>query len=304
MSTQSGQHKNSQSPTVNMSSGPTVGVTNAQEQRRIITDVPLFINSLFSMVSILLVFFTLQEMKQERNIAYQPDLVLGTSSVGMIWDETGELISEDDQTVFSLDYYEDENTYNNTTAYLKLYNIGSGNAKNLTVEWDFKEDIPLFVDILNSNPNIEASIDPPNEIKENYSLCFANKAGYGFPCKNIKIDYLLNNAQHYEMIELPLVYETIYRLLSVHYANGENFGLLADQWSIPPIHLLVSYSDVQGKFYSKRFEISMTYELFVPGGAQGICLFTLSPEGDIMGVPLTHAYYGAYEDVAIQHPSE
>ena len=256
-----------------------------------------FFEVAISIISTWLVLLTLFEMQQERNTAYAPDVVLETVTTGMVWDDRGVLFSREDyetDSAYTVGEWDDPAIFINTPPTIRIYNIGVGNAKNISIEWNIESDMVDFLDVLR-NYGIDGWIDPPRGIEADKTLRFdkeiAGNSGYGLsidrdglPFDKIHFDYLLSSAQDSQSISLPGAYYWLMQIFSMLYIDIEEslpFDEYADEYArhtIPPIHLSISYSDIQGIVYKKSIEINASYSLlYGHPDSQGCCSFELIP---------------------------
>lgn len=254
-------------------------------------DLQVTIQTVISLVSTLLVLLTLFEMQQERNMAYAPDIVMDSVSAGMIWNERGRLFADVEESVYSLSQWEDEGAYINIQPKIKMCNIGAGVAKNVTIEWDTATDLPQFMKLLNQHDGVETWIEGPHGIVANYALVIKtprDQQGVGMPYENSRFDFMLGSAQEQKVLEFPLVYYELMRELSIILIEGDDNDTL-NLDNIPSIHLLIHYSDIQGKSYNKKIEISINYLLlYGSSGSEGCCVFNLTSTSEIISSPLLH----------------
>ena len=252
-----------------------------------------FFEVAISIISTWLVLLTLFEMQQERNTAYAPDVVLETVTTGMVWDDSGDLFSSESyetDSAYNVGEWDDPAIFINTPPVIRIYNIGVGNAKNISMEWDIESDMLNFLDVLH-NYGIDGRIEPPHDIVADKGLRFDKKiAGHfayglsidenGLPFDKIHFDYLLSSAQDSQSISLPSAYYWIMQIFSMLYIGIEG-ALPLDEYVehiVPPIHLSISYSDIQGIVYKKSIEINASYSLlYGHPGSQGCCSFELIP---------------------------
>ena len=261
--------------------------------KRIYKTVVEIIQSFSTVLSVILFFLTLKEMQRERNTAYAPDLVVDSIEMGMVWDERGNLYDDLDKGPYSLQCWDKDGFYYNTEPILQLYNIGLGNAKRITIEWDFGNDLLRFSELLNTCDGICTSIEEPDEYCLNYGFQIngsRDEVTYGIPIENNTVEYLIGSGQQYREIEFPQVYYNLLRETAIIKTDEKNSRYL-DAQSIPPIHLLLSYYDIQGVYYSKRISIDITCNLLDGNpNSDGCCIYTLRSSKEEMNVNLPHTY--------------
>ena len=220
------------------------------------------IQIVISIISTIIVLLTLFEMQAARNASYLPDISFSNTKVAIAWDKNGlPCTNTDDLDVITK--FTDEDTVINKLPQIKIYNIGVGTAKDISFEWNNKQNINEFIHTLNSYNDINITYDKGMvNIKTPTS-----EQGIWGPDKS-QIDFLLNSTQEYDTLLFPLSY---YELI-------KEFYIRTDAKEIPTIELTVSYSDIQGKVYKSTIKINANIYFMTknPDGS-GFCVFTLNP---------------------------
>lgn len=213
-----------------------------------------------SLISVFLVLFTLFEMQAARNATYLPNVFFGDSEVAITWDENGLPVTNDDiMDIVSAMSGEDATI--NKVPKIEIYNIGVGTAKDISINWNVKRNIEQFVDVLNCYEGIEIALDKNMVHIENNEFAI----GSWLPDNN-HIDFLLNSTEEFETIDFPFPY---YELIREVYIR-------ADSREMPSIYLSVSYSDIQGKVYSKNIRIDANVSFLMQNtDGSGFCVFDL-----------------------------
>lgn len=197
-----------------------------------------------SVISTILVLFTLYEMREERNAAYRPDIFITNTAFAVVWNETGDLINEGDIFDSILEVTTDSNIINKSPK-LELYNLGVGNCKEIGIDWHFIENINKYIDAFNKLNDFNIYVENDNSVcikeKDRELLFGANK--------NSSIDFIANSIEEYSLIVFPSVY---------HYLN---FKLIENNIEIPDLLVSVSYEDIQGKKYSENTIITIRKSL-------------------------------------------
>ncbi len=197
-----------------------------------------------SVISTILVLFTLYEMREERNAAYRPDIFITNTAFAVVWNETGDLINEGDIFDSILEVTTDSNIINKSPK-LELYNLGVGNCKEIGIDWHFVENINKYIDAFNKLDDFNIYVENDNSVcikeKDRELLFGANK--------NSSIDFIANSIEEYSLIVFPSVY---------HYLN---FKLIENNIEIPDLLVSVSYEDIQGKKYSENTIITIRKSL-------------------------------------------
>lgn len=239
-----------------------------------------------SAISTCLVLFTLFEMQAARNATYLPNISISNTEVAIAWDKNGlPYISEEDLETISKMI--DENTIINQLPQMKVYNIGVGTAKNITFEWDTSNNIRQFANILNTCDDINVSFDGSFiNIKTP-----SNKQGVWVSdsSQNNQIDFLLNSTQESTILSFPLPY---YKLIREIYIR-------TDTKKAPPLHLKISFSDVQNKIYTQSLQINSTISFLLqnPDGS-GFCIFNLTSVKESKDMDLINTFH-ADSDILI-----
>lgn len=213
-----------------------------------------------SLVSTLLVLFTLFEMKDERNAAYLPDILFGNTEVAFAWDSNDSITDTDEEMKNILSKTVREDTVINDVPQLKIYNIGVGTAKDIIITWNHEENMCQFINALEPYKDIEVTFeDDLVQIKR----CGIERGAW--LSDDARFDFMLNSTREYNRIQLPVPYSDLIRELYIR--NTKEFPLLS---------LEVTYSDVQGVIYSKNMEISVQSYFYIlnPSG-NGCCVYYL-----------------------------
>ncbi|MDN0044885.1 hypothetical protein [Mediterraneibacter glycyrrhizinilyticus] len=234
--------------------------------------------ALFTFISLILVGWSIIEMRRDRDAAYRPSLLMNPVEYSVTWNDQGEepWLSSSDTEEESMEILEDGTIQGSITIPMTLFpddglevmsvvNIGVGTAKDIVFTWD-EENIELLTNqLLKINPE-----------KQDFCLVDQN------------ITFLIND--HIIVTDIPTPYQLMYMLpdaeqeyklpiptsytILIHEILKESDGNISDEF----IHfsLDIEYKDVQGKkftntclFYVKRVfseddldnENSVTYQL-------------------------------------------
>jgi hypothetical protein len=213
-------------------------------------------------VTILLVYFTLREMRNQRKAAQKPELIIPDVSVfGYAADREIFIASEwTNKENKSKEVVFKERTVGT------IYNIGAGAAKAIKIEWDFdisnmvltiqdycyRNSVPVVVSIQNNGLKIE--------YKENHS--WWNIEAYS----NVKHPYLMPASVTAQGLEsnLPRTYLQLISILiflNLHQQREmDSFDrrFVPNQespFAIPPLSCQLSYDDIGGDRYEKKFDV-------------------------------------------------
>jgi hypothetical protein len=188
------------------------------------------------LISVLLVLFTLVEMKISRNNAYMPDILFHNTTFAVIWNENGftKLGQSDDEMYQNLIGQSD---YVCEIPKIKLTNIGVGTAKNIQIEWSY-DNLELLVDYL-YKVNGEATFTFRRN--ESSNTLIIKDSIYTSSKPFTEIPYMKNEAEE-EIIVFPYEYWECIRESCINQTDGS--------LPIPDLKVEVRYSDVQGKRYA------------------------------------------------------
>lgn len=199
------------------------------------------VQTMISVVSTLLVLFTLFEMQAERNAAYRPSLSLSDTEIAFVWDEE-KILSDTYETPEEFKGFVEETTTINRSPEIDVYNVGVGTAKKVEFEWNNIENINQFVLPMKKYCDTELTLDKNGflSIKNDYI-----DLGTGVPQKTT-FDFISNSSQD----TYSIVFPNIYYYFMVHLCKYVPLSELDINFS-----LTVSYCDIQGKSYSEKITI-------------------------------------------------
>lgn len=210
------------------------------------------ISSVAALVTAIIVFFTLIEMKRQRQSSYKPDLICKPLRFSISANTTDNL-----QHVISTIDNRDKSDQDHHSSDGEVFNIGLGSAKNLCVTWRFDyEQATELVNKLNVELGLTISI-------EDNILIIKDKNGG--TCIDLEhdllqsIDYLLPVSIENKPapILIPSSYVHLIGLYSVLriYRDPEitlNFGLS----DFPQLGMTTDFNDVGGKGYKKKHRVN------------------------------------------------
>jgi len=195
------------------------------------------VGHLLTIISLLLVFITLLEMKIQRNNTYMPQIVAESNGkLEMSWNSIQDFVF----------LKEDTNMYNQIN--LDIYNVGVGVARNLKFEWDNDNMISLANYINNNSNNFCISINHERIVIktigiESWRLGLERVSRLNFLAPNIDEPYKIN---------LPNQYLQCYKIM-----------LMDQLYDYPPLKLKVSYTDIQGKEYEQILLITIRLDILL-----------------------------------------
>lgn len=224
----------------------------------------LIIEVMVSVISVLLVLFTLLEMQVARNNSYIPDVYFNKTTFAVTWDATGLpnpafLENPLYQVLFSITDYVDE------IPSIELTNIGMGTAKHIRLEWQHSDNIRNLRDFL-YNSNKEANFQ--YEIKDNQVVITSNGREIRSTARPFfEIAYMKNEPQS-DSITLPYEYIECIRQIFYKYSGNGQF--------LPDIQIILNYEDIQGKAYCVRKKLRIKLKrLIITPDNEGYAFFEL-----------------------------
>lgn len=204
---------------------------------------------LISIISILLVYFTLLEMQVARNNAYLPDIYFNKTSFAITWDSNGypDFDCLDDEL---LQAFCQETNYIDRPPIIEIENIGMGTAKNIHLEWTHPSNMQALTNCFDT---INATPPFTYEINEFFTVITINEKTILCTSKpSLDIAYMKNESQN-DSICFPLEYLLCIRHICRNYGN--------DGIALPDIKIKLHYYDIQGKEY--RIEKTIRIQLSI-----------------------------------------
>lgn len=190
-----------------------------------------------TIVSALLVLFTLWEMQKQRNNAYMPDIIFDTVTVNLQWGNTKNL----DKPLADTDV-----EYNPSSILIPTRNIGVGVAKQIT----YSIDSSTLIELLNLLNELDTNNKYTYTQKENQFIICKDGTEIIFPTEyETKKAYLLPNAEEVYDFILPMQYAKT--LQEIYYLR--NSALI----DIPDIKINVVFKDVQGVEYNNLITLTI-----------------------------------------------
>ena len=217
------------------------------------------LSTLGTLAASLAAFYTILEMKRQRERSYRPEIVFTSTQFHLYSNETDELpilfsyiplTIEDRKGVFSI----------GSKINLLLYNVGFGAAKNISFQFDF--DLLKAQSIINNNSprNKSTGTQKINVNCENDAIYIDGPSANSFISINraYKISVLLPSSNEYNIINahIPIDISTLfsaYCYVAIHNRSDKSF------LKFPPINLVINYQDISDKVFQKKFEILLTF---------------------------------------------
>lgn len=236
--------------------------------------------ALFTFISLILVGWSIVEMRRDRDAAYRPSLLMNPVEYSVTWNDEGEepwLSSADTQVEEeSIEAQEDGTVNGSITIPMTLFpndgletmsvvNIGVGTAKDIIFTWN-EENIELLTDqLLKINPEKQdfCLVDQSITFLINGHIIATN-----IPTP-YQLMYILPDAEQEYKLPIPTPYTIL-----IHEILKESNGNVSDEFIY--FSLDIEYKDIQGKkftdtwlFYVKRIfseddldnENSVTFQL-------------------------------------------
>jgi len=213
-------------------------------------------------LTIILVYFTLIEMRNQRKALQKPDVILPEATIyGYAYGYEGKDTLLIASTWSDEKGLEDLESFSSQAGLIKLYNVGFGVAKNIVVKWTvdynetveqirdycYKNSVPLIVQLNKNNLSV---IDGVGYSPDDYSI-LDSAFNHDFLMPVSIVSQGLEVSVPFALVELISI--AVY--LKAHYTGhhlNENSELKVD---LPPIALELSYDDLDNSRYSKRFDV-------------------------------------------------
>ena len=204
------------------------------------------IQIIVSIISISIVLLTLFEMQNQRNAAYLPNISFNCPGIQFAWGKGHSLIyepsllSEEDQRAWT----RAEDSYiAGFGVTMKIQNTGVGVAKDVYIDWLYKENINKIKKLFSENNEISVVTD---DLFINIFVNGKFKEGTNYSKQaEYKYGYLSSDLNNSEPLTLPFSYIKLYE-----YSFTENL------WdSFPNLRFCAQFKDVQGKVYKKTYII-------------------------------------------------
>ena len=230
----------------------------------------IILSGIGTFISSLIAIFTLIEVKRQRLALYKPDILIKSFftsiSKSPLQKEKGELI---------LFKTSDFNDYSNKYKELKfevgskykVENLGFGIAKNIKCEWNF--DTKKAIKFIEKNISNRHKLHFIKELNL-YTLEDKNNEDYRYASNaNIRentIDYIspINIQKHFHFHTIPEIITFTHYLyflfeLKLIGTSGKNFHIFDyKDYKFPNPVLKISYKDLNGKKYKKKFKFKVS----------------------------------------------
>lgn len=252
--------------------------TKTEESSVSLSDKIQILMLIVTFLSLVGVGLTLNEMKKDRDAAYKPTLLTNAADFRISWDSNGEedwLSSLPKESNSSYEVREDgsiKGTFtlpinifpNDELESLSVVNVGVGTAKDICFEWD-TDNISRLCDYL-----VECNSSKSNfcTIGESAAFSFDERLVVTDIDRNIKLMYMLPNAQEIYTIPLPMAYSILIHEIM--------------KCSSLPKHMYIvlraEYFDIQGKKARDTFYITINRTYYRTSvDSSGTATYQLTP---------------------------
>lgn len=219
-------------------------------------------------ITTLIILFTLLEMQKQRVSSYKPQIIISNTSAIINFPEESnplffEWINEDidftDLKIFERYFsanFRDE-------PLIKLYNIGMGSAKKISIKWDvdyffFQNSIRYYADLRNYERIIEYSEGAIGFMDKTTNEFWGVTACLNEGC----LDFILpvNIDREPTKIRFPAGFNDVFPILfqyQCHEFNKPDSDSIFSFEKLPPLTLTLSYYDIGDNFYTNQYQIKV-----------------------------------------------
>ena len=221
------------------------------------------IGQIATWVTIVLVYFTLREMRNQRRAAQKPELIIPNVSIyGYAADNEIFIASN-----WSNKELKNDGVVVEERPQVTIYNIGAGAAKEINIKWDFdlsgaiksiqdycyRNSIPVVVSTQNDGLIVEhkgnkswMNIKAYSSIEHAYLMpAWVTSLGLksGLPVTFLQLISILIFLDNHQRQKNP---------------SDKSFFPLVEEsrFKIPPLFCELSYEDISGERYAKKFDVT------------------------------------------------
>lgn len=260
---------------------PTVDIPTGDKASCLsIADKINIVMAILTLLSVVGVFFTIHEMRKDRDAAYKPAILMNPIEFEISWNEDGEeewftsLPGEGESSVDVDEHGEMIGTIKipmtifreNGLETFSVVNIGVGAARDIVFEWD-ENNVQNLKEYL-----IERDSSKADFCLEGQSVVFSigDRIVMTDKPQGNRLMYMLPNAEETYILALPTAYSVLVHEIVKNADLGEN---------LPHLVLYVDYTDVQGKNMQDAFciWIQRTFYEVNPDGS-GFATYQLVPQ--------------------------
>ncbi|MCK4695791.1 MAG: hypothetical protein KAT74_08515 [Candidatus Cloacimonetes bacterium] len=223
------------------------------------------ISILVSCLTVIIIFFTLIEMKSQRRDTYKPTIIPARQQIFAEADSayteaaptnwTSYCQNDDELQIRSLDHFE-----------VILYNIGNGAAKEITLKWEY--NILGYCEIL-SELNKTIPLYKDLEIVNDWLSWAINDSIYGLiTLKNgfsTEVDYILPCSIEKTGLRINIPFSYIFFVSAyIQLKYQESLKKDITNFLIQPIYLNILYYDIAENRYKNKYRIDLKIMRFGP----------------------------------------
>ena len=195
-------------------------------------DIINIVVAVFTLLSVIGVFWTILEMRRDRDAAYRPAIVMNPIEISFSWNEGDNRDSDWLKTKLSSRF--------------SVVNIGVGTAKNVVFEWDEHNTAKLRNYLIMCDSS-KADFCTIGEYYDSFSLNGVSDSAIMSKEGETSLMYILPEANETHQLLFPIQYSIlIEEIIKTGYSL-----------SIPRLTLYAKYEDIQGK------KIKSTYSIIV-----------------------------------------
>jgi len=236
-------------------------------------DIATLIAQIATWLTLVVIFFTLMEMRNQRKASQKPDLIIPKSSVyGYSAYAYGS--TDTNWTPLLIPRFWSKNylqemppTFPHSGREIKAYNVGFGVAKNIAFKWTIEYDktvqeikdycyqnsVPIVVQLVENKLRI---IEARNE--EDYPLSSEEAYEFLMPA-SITSEGLLS--------EIPMAFAELVAIsicLKIHHSRLVQNTPSELEIAIPSMTLELQYDDLENSHYFKKFDVQFSMGYFSP----------------------------------------
>jgi hypothetical protein len=210
----------------------------------LVAGVATFLNSV-------LVYFTLREMKRQRELSNQPEMAFQAKPFYVYNDENCFPMIWVNQKKTLVEGKEEKKSF-----ILEVNNIGNGVAKNVKIQWNI--NINDFIERLSL-----IGIENYAKVKETNNVLSVSlgHSKYTFFLENIgsEHEFIMPGNECKVAVYIPDVYLYLLSLiLFIHIDKMKNKNTTDFDLNFPSLKSIISYENLTGKKYKRKFEISIS----------------------------------------------
>ena len=248
-------------------------VNKEKTKSKPITKLISIISIAISIISLFVSSLTAFEMHKTNSIAVYPDLRIKDDSITIYWDENGKLVHLSHSM-------EDDYTVDGTLIIpgINVINIGTSTAKDITVDWSYRYNLPL----INDNYSMDSSF----AIEEKNNKFMITEEQPDLPNSKMtvsqteKISFIIENEEHYQTF--PLVYlDVLSQFCHQNFPNSNNtdYSNFFSYDDLPKFKVRVDYSNNIKEKMNNEIQICFKpIEYKSLGNGAGCCTLLLTTE--------------------------